>query len=120
MKVLFVTSFYKFLLFCSLLLIFIFALSPGHFTPAFIVNHDKLAHLLALLTLSFMMQGALPSLALRFRVLALILLALSIECMQFLFTGRGFSGEDLLYDTAGIMLFIVISQFFRLIQKVRL
>ena len=112
------TSFYKFLFLSGLLVIFVFALSPGHITPAYIVNHDKMAHVAGFFMLSFLLQGAFPLLIIRARVLVLVLLALMIETMQYLFVGRSFSLDDLLYGVAGILLFVVLSESLKLLLKI--
>jgi VanZ family protein len=103
------TSLHKYLLVLGLLVIFAFSLLPGQMTPAYVVNHDKAAHALAFVILSFMLAGAFPFLSLGVRFMLLALLALIIETLQFLFVGRGFSIEDLLYDLAGMLLFVVLS-----------
>lgn len=109
------TSLHRYLLLAGLMVIFLFALLPGQLTPAYIVNHDKGAHALAFFVLSLMLAGAFPLSGLRFRLLVLILLALSIEAMQFLFVGRGFSGEDLLFDAIGVFLFWVVVESYRMV-----
>lgn len=110
-------SVHKSLLVSGLLVIFVFALLPGQLTPAYIVNHDKAAHALAFFALSLMLAGAFPGLFLPTRLISLALLALLIEAMQYLFVGRGFSVEDLLYDVAGVLLFIVVSLGYSLFWK---
>ncbi len=61
-----------------------------------------------------MLAGAFPFSGLRFRLLLLVLLALSIEAMQFLFVGGGFSGEDLLFDALGVFSFWLVVESYRL------
>lgn len=108
----------KYLLLLSLLVISIFAFSPGHFTPAFIVNNDKAAHLVVFSILSLMMSRSFPAMQVQKNVLLLSLLALAIETIQFLFAKRGFSAEDILYDIAGVLLFVTISGCSKLFLKV--
>ena len=108
----------KVILLSGLLVIFVFALLPGQLTPAYIVNHDKAAHALAFFIVALMLQGAFPRLALTARLLVLAGLALLIELMQFVLVGRGFSVEDLIYDAAGIVLFVLVSESFRFVSSI--
>jgi len=111
-------SVHKYLLVIGLLVIFVFALLPGQLTPAYVVNHDKAAHALAFFMLSLMLVRAFPGWFLPARLISLALLALMIEAMQYLFVGRGFSVEDLLYDIAGALLFVMVSQSYSVFWKV--
>lgn len=111
-------SLHKYLLGFALLVIFAFSLLPGQLTPAYVVNHDKAAHALAFFLVSFVLAGAFPFLSLRARFALLALLALMIETLQFLFVGRGFSVDDLLYDLAGVLLFVLLSASFSLASRI--
>lgn len=112
------TSLYKYLLISSLLVIFVFALSPSQFTPAYVVNHDKAAHVMAFFILSLLLRRAFPVLTTPTHVMILGLLALMIEMVQYLLVGRGFSVEDLLYGLMGIFLFVAISKCSKLLLEV--
>ena len=117
MTTLSMTSLNRYLLLAGLLVIFVFALLPGQLTPAYIVNHDKGAHALAFFILSLMLAGAYPLWRLRFRLLVLGVLALSIELMQYLFVGRGFSVQDLMFDALGVFSFWVVAETCRLARE---
>lgn len=97
----------KYLFLLSLLIIAIFAFSPGQFTPAFIVNHDKAAHAITFFLLSWMMRKSFPAMPWLKTIVLLGLGALAIELIQFLFAGRGFSTEDMLFNALGISLYFI-------------
>jgi len=97
-----------YLLLLSLLVISIFAFSPGQYTPAFIVNHDKAAHAVVFFVLSFMMHRSFPAMPMQKNILVLGLLALTIEIVQFLFADRGFSVEDMGFNAMGISLYLFL------------
>lgn len=97
----------KYLFMVSLICIGVFAFSPGQYTPAFIVNHDKAAHTLTFFVLTFLMHRSFRTLTILYITIFAILLGIAIELIQFFFTSRGFSLEDLMYDAVGIALYIM-------------
>lgn len=102
----------------SLLVIFLFALMPGQMTPAVIVNHDKAAHAAAFFLLAFMVQRSFVMMPLSKRLMWLVLMAVSIEMLQYLVAHRGFSLEDLAYDALGIALYTAVTIPLKLASKV--
>lgn len=98
-----------YLLLLSLLVISIFAFSPGQYTPAFIVNHDKATHAVVFFVLSFMMHRSFPAMPMQKNILVLGLLALTIEIVQFLFADRGFSVEDMGFNAIGISIYVILA-----------
>jgi VanZ family protein len=108
----------KYILAGSLLTIFLFALMPGQMTPAFIVNHDKAAHVAAFFVLALMFQKSFVMVPLLVRLIVLFLIGVGIEISQYLFSNRGFSLEDIAYDTLGIALYTVGAIGARLAMKI--
>lgn len=101
-----------------LLIIFLFALMPGQMTPAFVVNHDKAAHAAVFFLLSLMVHKSFVLMPILQRLSILVVAGISIELLQYLFTDRGFSFEDIAYDLLGITLYSVLSMQTRLVVKV--
>ena len=97
----------KYILAGLLLTILLFALMPGQMTPAFIVNHDKAAHVAAFFLLALMLQKSFVMVPLLARLMVLILIGVGIEILQYFFSNRGFSLEDIAYDALGIALYTV-------------
>lgn len=110
----------KYLLLLSVLIISFFAFSPGQLTPAFIVNHDKAAHAITFFLLSWMMSKSFPMMPLLKTIVLLFLGALAIEVIQFLFAGRGFSTEDMLFNAVGIFSYCILIQALQLAVLLRL
>ena len=96
------------LLFLFVLGILIFAFSPGQWTPAWIVNHDKFAHLAVFFLLSIFLSFVFPLLKLSIHFMALFIFAILIEAAQFSLFSRGFSIEDILFGTLGVLLFYLL------------
>jgi len=94
----------------SLLLVSIsvFAFAPGQWTPAWVVNHDKFSHMVVFFVLSVMLSLSFPKLTLAVHMCSLLSFAVLIELVQFLFVGRGFSIEDLVYDVLGVLVFYTL------------
>jgi len=95
----------KYLFLLSLVTISIFAFSSGRYTPALIVNHDKVAHALIFFVLSFLMHRSFLIMPITKMMGLMILLGIVIELIQFLFISRGFSLEDLMHDGIGVILY---------------
>jgi len=104
----------KILLLIVLLGIIVFAFAPGHWTPAWVVNHDKFSHMLVFFILAFMAKYSFPKINILTQVSLLIAFAIVIELMQLKFFNRGFSGLDLLYGLLGISLFYLMIKVFHL------
>ncbi len=107
----------KYLFVLSLITISIFAFSPGQYTPAIIVNHDKAAHALAFFILSFLVHCSFRIIPIYKIMMLTITIGLAIELIQFLFTSRGFSLEDLMYDIVGVSIYVMIYFFIQLLQS---
>jgi len=88
--------------------VLIFAFAPGQWTPAWIVNHDKFSHMVVFFALSIFLSLAIPSLSLVQHSLFLLSFAILIELVQYLFVGRGFSIDDLIYDVLGVLGFYTV------------
>ena len=84
----------------------VFSLLPGTYTPVFVVNHDKAAHMVAFFLLSFLVCRAFKCGKSAGMLLFTGLFALFIETAQLLFTERGFSSEDILFDVFGVLIFL--------------
>jgi hypothetical protein len=95
------------LLILVLIGIMLFAFSPGNWTPAWVVNHDKFSHLMAFLLLAFLLNNSLPRIKISILVVLLVSFAIGIELFQWTFVNRGFSTVDILYDLFGIGLFLI-------------
>jgi len=98
----------KILLSIVLLAILVFAFSPGNWTPAWVVNHDKFSHMVVFFILAFMLKFSFPKMPVFMQLSLLIAFAFTIELLQYLFFNRGFSVIDLIYDLIGIGLFVVL------------
>jgi len=100
-------GFYKILFFTfTLVVIFIFAIIPND--PLFEQYDyaDKIKHLFAFFTLSFLLNRASSDMAQRFRNMsALLLFGIFIEFVQYYLPSRTSSIEDIFADVAGILLF---------------
>ena len=99
---------FRFLLTIALISIMIFALAPGNWTPAWVVNHDKFSHMVVFFILAFMLKFSFPKMPVFMQLSLLIAFAFTIELLQYLFFNRGFSVIDLIYDLIGIGLFVVL------------
>ena len=107
----------KYLFILSLITISFFAFSPGQYTPAFIVNHDKAAHTLTFFVLSFLMHRSFIMIPITKIMMFTISLGIAIELIQFLFTSRGFSLEDLMYDVIGVTMYVIAHLFIHFLQR---
>ncbi len=87
-----------------------FSLSAAHITPAIIVNHDKFAHFVVFFVLSFCMNLAFPTHAIKDLTVVMISLAVGIELFQYLFAHRELSVVDLGASVAGIFVYLIISK----------
>lgn len=105
----------KYLLLLSLMVISFFAFSPGQFTPAFIVNHDKAAHTATFFVLSLMLRRSFSAMSMQRIIILLGMLALAIETIQLLFANRGFSAEDMIFNVFGISIYVILEQCLKLI-----
>lgn len=90
----------------SLMFISVFSFSPGEYTPAFIVNHDKMAHASVFFILSFFLHRAFPVYKIQTIVLFGLSFGLAIETVQYFFASRGFSLEDLIFDSIGVAIYV--------------
>ncbi|MEN8304382.1 MAG: VanZ family protein, partial [Campylobacterota bacterium] len=77
---------------------------------AFIVNHDKAAHALAFFLLTFLMHRSFKIMQIQKTMLLTISFGVAIEMIQFFFTPRGFSLEDLIYDIIGVIVYVSVYQ----------
>ena len=102
------TSASKILLSVVLLGILVFALAPGNWTPAWVVNHDKFSHMVVFFILAFLFQFAFPIMKMIKLLAMLVFFAVLIEYLQLTFFNRGFSSVDILYDLLGIGLFLAL------------
>ena len=106
-------GFYKILFFIfTLIVVFIFAVIPND--PLFQEYDyaDKVKHLFAFFTLSFLLNRASSDMAQRFRNMsALLLFGIFIEFVQYYLPERTSSIEDIFADVAGILLFQVTYSF---------
>ncbi len=106
-------GFYKILFFIfTLIVVFIFAVIPND--PLFQEYDyaDKIKHLFAFFTLSFLLNRASSDMAQRFRNMsALLLFGIFIEFVQYYLPERTSSIEDIFADVAGILLFQVTYSF---------
>lgn len=107
----------KYLLVLSLIIISLFAFSPGEYTPATIVNHDKTVHALTFFVLSFLLHRSFRNIPVTQIIVFTILMGLAIELIQFIFTSRGFSLEDLMYDIVGVTLYVMTHMLMLFLQK---
>ena len=100
-------GFYKILFFIfTLVVIFIFAIVPSDHIELGYQHDDKLKHLFAFFTLSFLLNRASSDMAQRFRNMsALLLFGIFIEFVQYYLPERKTSIEDIFADVAGILLF---------------
>ncbi len=100
-------GFYKILFFTfTLIVIFIFAVIPSDHIELIYPYGDKIKHLLAFFTLSFLLNRASSDMAQRFRNMsALLLFGIFIEFVQYYLPARSTSIEDIFADVAGILLF---------------
>lgn len=98
----------KYIFIVSLLIVFVFAFSPGKYTPAYIVDHDKIAHAMAFFMLSFFLHRTFPIWKMQTVMLLMFLFGLTLEMVQFLFTSRGFSLKDLMYDVVGMIIYMSV------------
>jgi len=96
----------KFILLFAVLIILFFAFAPGKWTPAWVVNHDKLSHMMLFFVLAILLKITMPKIKVLTQILILIGFAISIELMQLWFFNSGFSVQDLIYDLYGIGLFV--------------
>ena len=100
-------GFYKILFFIfTLIVVFVFAVIPND--PLFEEYYyaDKIKHLIAFFTLSFLLNRASSDMAQRFRNMSyLMLFGIFIEFIQYYLPQRTSSIEDIFADVAGILLF---------------
>lgn len=95
-------------MFCTIATILIFALGPARLTPAYVVNHDKAFHALGFFIFAISLSLIRQNLSLVLHAFILSVLAFSIEAFQYMFSGRGFSLEDIAYDLVGIAVFYLL------------
>jgi len=100
-------GFYKILFFTfTLIVVFIFAVIPNDTLLEEYTYADKLKHLFAFFTLSFLLNRASSDMAQRFRNMsALLLFGIFIEFVQYYLPERTTSIEDVFADVVGILLF---------------
>ncbi len=100
-------GFYKILFFIfTLIVVFIFAVVPNDHIELSYQNADKIKHLSAFFTLSFLLNRASSNMAQRFRNMsALLLFGIFIEFVQYYLPERTSSIEDIFADVTGILLF---------------
>ena len=98
----------KYLFFVLVGVTLFFSLSTWHITPAIVVNHDKFAHFLVFLMLSFCMNISFPTHTIKDLIVGMILLALGIEFVQYLFANRELSVIDIGASMAGIFAYVTM------------
>ena len=100
-------GFYKILFFTfTLIVVFIFAIVPNDHIELGYQHADKIKHLSAFFTLSFLLNRASSDMAQRFRNMsALLLFGIFIEFVQYYLPARSTSIEDIFADVTGILLF---------------
>ncbi len=98
---------YKLLFFTfTLIVVFIFAVIPNDPILEEYSYADKIKHLFAFFTLSFLLNRASSNMVQRFRNMsALLLFGIFIEFVQYYLPTRTTSIEDIFADVAGILLF---------------
>ena len=106
-------GFYKILFFIfTLIIVFIFAVVPNDHIDLGYQNSDKIKHISAFFTLSFLLNRASSDIAQRFRnMTALLLFGIFIEFVQYYLPARTTSIEDVFADVTGILLFQVLYSF---------
>ena len=97
-----------FLFMLLLIGILFFAFSPGQWTPAWVVNHDKFVHFAVFFLLSVFLSYVFPLLNLLTHFILLLFFAILIEVVQFSLFSRGFSIEDILFGALGVLLFYLL------------
>ena len=108
----------KYLFFVLVGVTLFFSLSVGQITPAIVVNHDKFAHFVVFLVLSFCMNISFPRHTIKDLIVVMILLAVGIEFVQYLFTNRELSVIDLGASMAGI--FVCVTMLKIMVKKVKI
>ena len=108
----------KYLFFVLVGVTLFFSLSTWHITPAIVVNHDKFAHFLVFLVLSFCMNISFPRHTIKDLIVVMILLAVGIEFVQYLFTNRELSVIDLGASMAGI--FVCVTMLKIMVKKYKI
>jgi len=96
------------LVFCLIAGLLVFALGPARLTPAYVVNHDKAFHALGFFIFAMALSYINKHLSVFVHAFILIALAVSIEAIQYFFSGRGFSARDIFYDLVGIAIFYLL------------
>jgi len=110
-------EYYKILFYITAFIVFIFATTNDHM-PLHFHNADKVKHMTAFFTLSFLLNRASSTLAHRFRnIIALLLFGILIEVVQYFIPARDSDYMDILADFAGIMLFQVAYSSFRMVRE---
>ncbi len=100
--------------------ILFFAFSPGHWTPAWIVNHDKFVHLAVFFLLSIFLSYVFSWLTLSLHFVLLFLFAVLIEAIQYSLFSRGFSVEDILFGLVGVLFFYMLVGTVKLLDHLKL
>ena len=100
---------FRIILGIALLLTTILAITPQPeaITP---VMNDKVAHALAFVILAFLVDASWPALPFDWRKgLPLIGYGILLECLQYFVPSRFFSVADMVADTAGIGIYLLLS-----------
>ncbi len=117
------SNFFRILLF--IVIAVIFYLSFHHFTYQhrpffyFLVNfNDKLNHIVAFITLAFLLEKAYNIKNRLLHIFILLFIGGFIEVYQLFFVpGRSFSLKDFLADVIGIFIYFIIKKFYSLKKK---
>ncbi len=109
---------YKILFYITALTVFILAIVPNDNINIYIDNADKVKHITAFFTLSYLLNRASSTIAHRLRnMVALLLFGIFIEFIQSYLIYRSSSIYDIYADLVGILLFQLILSIYRFIKE---
>jgi VanZ family protein len=111
---------FKKLFFITVIAVFILALVPSEQISLHPYYDDKIKHLIAFFTLSFLLNRSSSSIEKRLRNMgALLLFGIFIEFVQYFVPSRQSSINDVIADFMGILLFQLTYSLLKLIQEQR-
>ncbi len=109
---------YKILFYITALTVFILAIVPNDHIDIYIDNADKIKHIIAFFTLSYLLNRASSTISHRLRnMIALLLFGIFIEFVQSYLIYRSSSIYDIYADLIGILLFQLLLSIYRFIQE---
>lgn len=113
--------YFKKLFFATVLMVFIFAIIPTNEISLHPYYDDKIKHLIAFFTLSFLLNRSSSSVEKRLRNMgALLLFGIFIEFVQYFVPDRQSSINDVIADFMGILLFQLSYFSLKFIQEFRI